>query len=450
MNDTTPPPAASPRSEIARRGFRRGLLAAARGRRTGPRGLLDGRRSTQLERLGLPEPAGDRAPVHPQSVDRHLDRGRHHRRRHVGPDLWASTRYRTHHNEMPRQSRYNLPMEIFYTLAPFVIIGVLFYYTILAQNSVQAKVPDPDVTIDVVGQKWSWTFNYKEADNPAVGSDVWEAGTISKTPDLYLPVNKSVHFNLSSPDVIHSFWIPSFYMKLDVVPGRHNNFYVTPTKEGVFAGKCAELCGTYHSAMLFNVHIVSEDEYNAYLKTLVAKGQTGEAKGAAMANSNAQVRQIRGGHAMTTMDRTINAAEIAIPKRRLGTIAWKWMITTDHKVIGNLYFITSMLFFLFGGILALAHPRRAGLPGAAVPLLRDLQPVLHHARHDHAAAVRDAAVRRLRQRDHAAADRLARRRVPAAEHVLLLAVPVRRADHRLRLPVARRVRRASAGSRTPR
>ena len=195
---------------------------------------------------------------------------------------------------MPRQSRYNLPMEIFYTLAPFIIIGVLFYYTILAQNSVQARVPEPDVTIDVVGQKWSWTFNYKEAENPAVGSDVWEAGTINKTPDLYLPVGKSVHFNLSSPDVIHSFWVPSFYMKLDVVPGRHNNFYVTPTKEGVFAGKCAELCGTYHSAMLFNVHIVSEDEYNAYLKTLVAKGQTGVAKGPAMSNSNAQVHTEEG------------------------------------------------------------------------------------------------------------------------------------------------------------
>ena len=73
---------------------------------------------------------------------------------------------------MPRQNRYNLPMEIFYTLAPFIVIGVLFYYTILAQNSVLATVPEPDVTIDVVGQKWSWTFNYKEADNPAVGSDV--------------------------------------------------------------------------------------------------------------------------------------------------------------------------------------------------------------------------------------------------------------------------------------
>ena len=293
MNDTTPPMAASPRSEIARRGFRRGLLGVLAVAALALAGC-SAATVDQLKRLGLPEAAGDRAPyIHNLWIGTWIAAGI------IGVGmwgliLWAAIRYSTRHNEMPRQSRYNLPMEIFYTLAPFIIIGVLFYYTILAQNSVQAKVPDPDVTIDVVGQKWSWTFNYREGENPAVGSDVWEAGTINKTPDLYLPVGKSVHFNLSSPDVIHSFWVPSFYMKLDVVPGRHNNFYVTPTKEGVFAGKCAELCGTYHSAMLFNVHIVSEDEYNAYLKTLVAKGQTGVAKGPAMSNSNAQVHTEEG------------------------------------------------------------------------------------------------------------------------------------------------------------
>jgi cytochrome c oxidase subunit 2 len=202
--------------------------------------------------------------------------------------LYAAIRFKTKHNEMPRQSRYNLPMEIFYTIAPFIVIGVLFYYTILAQNAILKPVAEPDVTVDVVGQKWSWTFNYREADNPAVGSDVYEAGTINKTPTLYLPVNKSVQFNLSSPDVIHSFWVPAFYRKLDVIPGRHNSLDLTPTQEGTFRGKCAELCGTYHSAMLFNVAVVSEEEYNAYLKTLVAKGQVGQAKGPAFANAPAQ------------------------------------------------------------------------------------------------------------------------------------------------------------------
>jgi cytochrome c oxidase subunit II len=205
-----------------------------------------------------------------------------------GVILWAANRYKTKHAKMPRQNRYNLPMEIFYTIAPFIIIAVLFYYTVLAQNEVTARAPDPEVTIDVVGQKWSWTFNYKAADNPAVGSDVWEAGTINKTPDLYLPAGKLVEFNLTSPDVIHSFWVISFYRKLDVIPGRVNVLQLEPTTEGVFAGKCAELCGTYHSAMLFNVHVVSESEYNAYLNSLEAKGQTGEAKGPSEANAPAK------------------------------------------------------------------------------------------------------------------------------------------------------------------
>ena len=124
----------------------------------------------------------------------------------------------------------------------------------------------------MVGQKWSWTFNYLEADNPAVGQDVYNSGTIEKTPDLYLPVGKSVRFNLSSPDVIHSFWVPAFYQKLDVVPGRNNSFDMTPTKLGTFQGKCTELCGTYHSAMLFNVRVVSEEEYNTYLQESGRRG----------------------------------------------------------------------------------------------------------------------------------------------------------------------------------
>jgi cytochrome c oxidase subunit 2 len=242
----------------------------------------------QFKRLGLPVGASDRGPfILNLWIGTWIAAGI------IGVGVWAligwaALRYRTNHNQTPRQSRYNLPMEIFYTIAPFIVVGVLFYYTIVAQTNVQAKVQNPDVTIDVVGQKWSWTFNYKSAANPAVGTDVWEAGTINKTPDLYLPVDKSVHFNLSSPDVIHSFWIPAFYEKLDVVPGRNNNFYATPNRVGVYAGKCAELCGTYHSAMLFNVHIVSEAEYTAYLKTLAAKGQTGEAKGFSNANTPAK------------------------------------------------------------------------------------------------------------------------------------------------------------------
>jgi cytochrome c oxidase subunit 2 len=233
----------------------------------------------QLKRLGLPEAASDRAPAIGD-----LWIGSWIAAAIVGVFTWgligwAVVRYRSDHNEMPNQNRYNLPMEIFYTTAPFVIIGVLFYYTILAQNTVTARSAEPEVTVNVTAQKWSWVFNYKTADNPDVGEDVWEGGTIQQTPDLYLPVGKSVRFNLRAADVNHSFWVPAFYYKLDVIAGRNNNFEMTPTKEGVFRGKCAELCGTYHSAMLFNVHVVSEEEYEAHLRGLAEAGNIGEVRG---------------------------------------------------------------------------------------------------------------------------------------------------------------------------
>lgn len=189
---------------------------------------------------------------------------------------WCFTRYRRKHaDEVPKQTRFNLPLELMYTVVPFLIIGVLFLYTVQTQNKVLERSENPDQVVNVVGQKWSWTFNYMDTPD----GTVWEAGTIEHAPTLYLPVNETVQFNLNSPDVIHSFWIPSFYFKLDVVPGRTNSFEVTPTQKGEFAGKCAELCGTYHSAMIFNVKIVDRSEFDAKMAELAERGNTGEIKG---------------------------------------------------------------------------------------------------------------------------------------------------------------------------
>lgn len=234
----------------------------------------------QWQRAGLPEAASDRAPFIGD-----LWVGAWIASMVVGVFVWGLigwvvVRYRRRHpDETPRQTRYNLPMELLYTLVPFLIIGVLFFFTVNAQNNVLAKeTTRPVHTINVIGQKWSWTFNYMESANPAVAADVHEVGTIDKIPDLYVPVDQPIRFNLASADVIHSFWIPAFYFKLDVIPGHPNSFDVTPTKLGTYSGKCAELCGTYHAAMLFTVHVVSEAEYNSYLASLKAKGQVGEIK----------------------------------------------------------------------------------------------------------------------------------------------------------------------------
>lgn len=193
--------------------------------------------------------------------------------------LWAVVRYRRRDDDAPRQVRYNLPLEALYTLAPFAIIAVLFFYTEDVRHAVGENATGQPHTITVVGQQWQWTFNYDEQVAGASERGVWETGTIAAPATLWLPVNEPISFNLTSPDVVHSFWVPAFYFKRDVIPGRPSSFDLTPTKAGTFAGRCAELCGLYHSRMTFTVKVVSRGEYDAHLKDLAAKGQTGAATG---------------------------------------------------------------------------------------------------------------------------------------------------------------------------
>jgi cytochrome c oxidase subunit 2 len=197
--------------------------------------------------------------------------------------------YRRSDDEIPVQTRYNLPIEILYTVAPVVIVVVLFFFTVKTQDAVLRPVASDKVAhnIDVVGQQWSWTFNYVKDKDLNGNTTVFEAGTTAYEPTLELPVNESVTVHLSSPDVIHSFWVPAFLFKMDVVPGRHNHFSFTPTRIGTYDGRCAELCGTYHSRMLFNVKIVTHDQYVKYLQKLQAEGNTGLALGASQTRHEA-------------------------------------------------------------------------------------------------------------------------------------------------------------------
>jgi len=190
--------------------------------------------------------------------------------------FWAVWVYRRRSDdEVPVQTRYNLPLEIFYTLAPVILIVPFFVHTVKIQDDVTSLSANPDHVIHVVGQQWSWTFNY--IDEPiGDGQNIYEVGTGSYIPTLVLPVDESVRFVLTSPDVIHSFWITGFLYKEDVVPGRTNEFEVTPNVEGDYVGKCAELCGASHSRMLFKVRVVSAEEYEAYLQQQIDKGNVSD------------------------------------------------------------------------------------------------------------------------------------------------------------------------------
>lgn len=198
--------------------------------------------------------------------------------------VYAMIRYRRRsEDEVPVQVRYNLPIEALYTFAPVVVVAVFFYHTVVSQNEMLEKVENPDHSIEVVGSQWQWAFNYLD-EAAAAGDDVYDVGTPRDPADLYLPVDESVRFTLKSPDVAHSFWVPEFYFKMDVIPGKVNTFDMTPTREGVFTGRCAELCGLYHSRMLFKVHVVSRAEYERHLAELKEAGNVGRPTGAKKAD----------------------------------------------------------------------------------------------------------------------------------------------------------------------
>jgi cytochrome c oxidase subunit II len=201
---------------------------------------------------------------------------------------WCIVAYRKRGDTLPPQVHYNLPIEILYTIVPVVMVAVFFFFTVQTQDKVLAQPAGGEAQhqIGVVGQKWSWSFNYL-GEQAVGGKNVYTAGTPAEMPTLVLPVDESVTVHLESPDVIHSFWVPAFLMKMDVIPGRHNSFSFTPTQEGRYAGKCAELCGTYHSRMLFNLKVVSAAQYDEYLRGLQSQGNVGVLKGAADARTQA-------------------------------------------------------------------------------------------------------------------------------------------------------------------
>ncbi|MPZ66783.1 MAG: cytochrome C oxidase subunit II [Pseudonocardiaceae bacterium] len=194
--------------------------------------------------------------------------------------LWTVVFHRKRTDEMPRQTQYNLPLEIFYTVVPFVIVAVLFYFTATTQNFVQAKVDDPDLRVEVVGFQWNWEFQYLQEQRNGNGEFVpmqTQAGTPLSTvgsPNtialLVVPTERVVEYRLLSTDVLHAFFVPEFLFKRDVFPNPEKNntdnvFQTTVERQGAFVGRCAELCGTYHSQMLFEMRALPGDLFDRYM-----------------------------------------------------------------------------------------------------------------------------------------------------------------------------------------
>lgn len=195
--------------------------------------------------------------------------------------LWCVVRYRRRPTDtgLPVQLRYNVPIEILYTVLPVFMVAVLFLFTVKDDKVMLETSAKPDVTVNVVGKQWSWDFNYTDANTYEAGTQAevtGKPGVENTLPTLWLPVNSNVKFVLTARDVIHSFWVPQFLMKMDVIPGKVNTFPVHTDQVGTFQGRCAELCGAYHSAMLFRVKVVPLVDFNAHMRQLRAQGNVGQ------------------------------------------------------------------------------------------------------------------------------------------------------------------------------
>ena len=220
-------------------------------------------------------------------------------------------------DELPRQFGYNMPLELVLTVIPFLIISVLFYFTVVTQNKFLHKEPNPEVVVDVTAFQWNWKFGYQKVNyadgsfnydgaDPArkaamvskpEGTDkhgeekvgaiaglnpedrsylnfdkIETVGTSDEIPVLVLPVGKRIEFEQASADVVHSFWVPEFLFKRDVFPdpkaNNSDNIWQVAeiTEKGAFVGRCAEMCGTYHAMMNFEIRVVSPEDFKTYLQ----------------------------------------------------------------------------------------------------------------------------------------------------------------------------------------
>jgi len=180
--------------------------------------------------------------------------------------FWCIIRYRKRGDELPVQTRFNMPMEVLYTVTPVLIVAVLFFYTAIVQTTVDRQRRDPDQVVEIVAYKWNWQFNYRSGPGPEAQTVASTLGTDEVIPLLVLPTGQNIRFEETSRDVIHSFWVPELLFKRDVFPGSiRNSFEVKLDREGRYVGRCAELCGTYHAFMQFEMVVVSPDRFNQFL-----------------------------------------------------------------------------------------------------------------------------------------------------------------------------------------
>ncbi len=198
-----------------------------------------------------------------------------------GLTFWCCVAYKKKSDDIPPQTKYNMPSEILFTGLPVVIIAVLFYFTAVIQTDVTEVSEDPEYVVEVTALKWNWQFSYQDDNGePVTGPDgqpYVEKGDSDYIPILVVPKSEKVQFQSHSEDVIHSFWVPDTLFKRDVIPGEDSAWEYDFKSTGSFVGRCAELCGAYHAFMNFEMRVVEEDDYATFISAIESGASTPEA-----------------------------------------------------------------------------------------------------------------------------------------------------------------------------
>jgi cytochrome c oxidase subunit 2 len=194
--------------------------------------------------------------------------------------LWIVVRYNKRANPIPSKTHHNSLLEVAWTIIPVIILVIiavpsfkLLYY--------EAEIPTPDLTIRAIGKQWFWTYEYPGAnakftyDSLGLSDDAakkaGEPRLLGVDNVVVVPVNKVVEVETTGADVIHSWAVPQFGVKMDAVPGRLNHTWFKATRTGTFYGECSELCGAKHAFMPIEVKVVTDAEYAAWLTTAKKK-----------------------------------------------------------------------------------------------------------------------------------------------------------------------------------
>jgi cytochrome c oxidase subunit II len=176
-------------------------------------------------------------------------------------------------NPTPSRTTHNTPIEIIWTIVPVIILATIAVPSFRLLFSQLDVPPHPDLTVKATGKQWFWSYNYPdngnfEFDSMMVADKDLKPGQLrllTVDNEMVVPVNKVVHVLVTGADVIHSFAVPSFGIRMDAVPGRMNETWFKATTEGVFYGQCSELCGKDHSFMPIVVRVVNESDFNKWL-----------------------------------------------------------------------------------------------------------------------------------------------------------------------------------------